>query len=57
MSNKDPQRDERKPRQIIGISLPPDTAAEVKVEAARRNISLRTLCSEMWDLYKKKKPD
>jgi hypothetical protein len=57
MTKNDPRRDQRKPRQIIGISLPPDTAAEVKVEAARRNISLRNLFNEMWDLYKKKKPE
>jgi hypothetical protein len=43
------------PRKILGFSLPPDIAAEVKVEAARRNISLRKLFNEMWVLYKKRK--
>lgn len=44
----------RKPRQIVGFSLPPDLAAEVKVEAARRNMSLGKLFAELWALYKKK---
>lgn len=43
------------PRKILGFSLSPDIAAEVKVEAARRNISLRQLFNEMWTLYKKRK--
>jgi len=42
-------------RQIVGFSLPPDVAVEVKTEAARRNISLRDLFSELWALYKKQK--
>lgn len=44
------------PRQIIGFSLPPNLAAEVKVEAARRNITLRKLFTELWTLYKNRKP-
>ena len=40
-------------RQIVGFSLPPTVAAEVKMEAARRNISLKDLFAEMWALYKK----
>lgn len=40
-------------RQIVGFSLPPTVAAEVKMEAARRNVSLKTLFAEMWALYKK----
>ncbi len=39
-------------RQIVGFSLPPALAAEVKIEAARRNISLKDLFGEMWALYK-----
>jgi hypothetical protein len=39
-------------RQIVGFSLPPETALEVKVEAARRQLSLRKLFEEMWALYK-----
>lgn len=47
---------EKRPRQIIGFSLPPDLAGEVKMEAARRNLSLRKLFVEMWAHYKTKKP-
>jgi hypothetical protein len=39
-------------RQIVGFSLPPETALEVKVEAARRQLSLRKLFEEMWASYK-----
>lgn len=46
----------QQPRQIVGFSLPPDLAAEVKVEAARRNISLRKLFTELWTIYKNTKP-
>jgi hypothetical protein len=45
-----------RPRRIIGFSLPLDIAADVKQEAARRDISLRALFIEMWSLYEKKKP-
>ena len=45
----------KSPRKLLGLSLPPPLAAEVKMEAARRNISLRTLFMEMWLLYKKTK--
>lgn len=47
----------RKPRhrQIVGFSLPPELAVEVKIEAARRNVTLRKLFDEIWQLYKKKK--
>lgn len=40
-------------RQVVGFSLPPSLAREVKQEGARRNLSLRNLFQEMWDLYKK----
>ena len=43
-------------RKIIGFSLPPELAAQVKMEAARRNVSLRNLFVEMWSIYKDKKP-
>lgn len=43
-------------RQIVGFSLPPAVAAEVKMEAARRNLSLKDLFGEMWALYKKNAP-
>lgn len=39
-------------RQIVGFSLPPEIAQEVKVEAAKRNVSLRKLFEELWTLYK-----
>lgn len=39
-------------RQIVGFSLSPEFAAEVKAEAARRNISLQELLRELWVLYK-----
>jgi hypothetical protein len=41
------------PRQIVGLSLSPEVAAELKMEAARRGLSLRKLFLEMWTLYKK----
>lgn len=42
-----------KPRQIVGFSLSPSLASELKREAGSRNISLRKLLEEMWTLYKK----
>jgi len=50
-----PRRQNSKTRQIVGFSLPPDLASEVKVEAAKRAVSLRQLFTEMWALYKAKK--
>ena len=41
------------PRKIVGLSLPPEVTAELKMEAARRGVSLRALFLEMWTLYKK----
>lgn len=43
-----------KPRQIVGFSLSPETASELKMESARRQLSLRKLLEEMWQLYKDK---
>jgi len=37
----------------VGFSLEPSLAAEVKKEAGRRGISLRTLFQELWTLYRK----
>lgn len=45
----------KKTRQIIGISLSPKLAAEVKAEAAQRGLSLRKLFEEMWELYQNSK--
>lgn len=42
----------QKERKIIGISLSPTLAAQVKAEAAKRGLSLRKLFEEMWELYK-----
>jgi hypothetical protein len=41
-------------RKIVGFSLSPEFAAEVKMEAARRGLSLRQLLEEIWVLYKSK---
>lgn len=51
---KNPSRPRDKTaRQIIGFSLTPEQASAVKVEAARRGISLKKLFEEMWTLYQK----
>lgn len=50
----DPSRTKTRLRQIVGFSLSPDLAIEVKTEAARRNITLRKLFDEMWAHYKSK---
>jgi hypothetical protein len=42
-------------RQIVGFSLSPALASEVKVEASQRSISLKVLFEEMWALYQKDK--
>lgn len=42
-------------RQIVGFSLPPALAREVKQEAARRSLSLRRLFEELWALYKQQR--
>lgn len=38
-------------RQIVGISLPPQTAQAFKEEAKRRNLSVRALFEELWATY------
>ena len=43
------------PRKIVGFSMSPELAAEVKQEAAKRGVSLRKLFEEMWELYNKSK--
>lgn len=42
------------PRQIVGFSLEPDLAREVKAVAAKRGLSLKELFGEMWAAYQKK---
>jgi len=41
------------PRKIIGISLSPTLASKVKAEAGRRQIRLKQLFEEMWELYER----
>jgi hypothetical protein len=43
-----------KPRQIIGISLDPPTAREVKAYAGKHGLSLKKPFEEMWQSYKKR---
>ncbi|KEO53363.1 hypothetical protein [Thioclava indica] len=45
----------KNPRKIIGFSMSPVLAVEVKKEAAERGISLRKLFEEMWTLYNENK--
>lgn len=40
-------------RQVVGFSLPPELARKVKAEAGRRNLSLRKLFVELWEIYEK----
>jgi len=50
---------EPRARRILGFSLSPKMAGEVKAEAGRRGITLRKLFEELWELYlqqPKKKP-
>lgn len=51
----DSTRSRSSSRQIVGFSLSPEMAADIKVEAARRGLSLRQLLEEMWSQYKTKK--
>lgn len=46
-----PSKHDDAKRRIIGISLAPQVAGEVKAEAARRGISLKRLFEEMWTQY------
>lgn len=45
----------KNPRQIVGISLTPEMAREVKAYAGESGLSLRKLFEEMWQSYKKQK--
>lgn len=47
----------KKPRQIVGISMSPDLAVEVKREAAERGITVRNLFEDMWTIYTEQKKD
>jgi hypothetical protein len=48
-------RTERDQSQIIGFRLPVPTAKAIKVEAARRQLPLNALLTEMWQLYRENK--
>jgi hypothetical protein len=50
-----PRIEHKKPRKIVGFSLSPSLADEVKTEAARRQIALKDLFAEIWTLYKSTK--
>lgn len=51
MTEEPNQLSAKRPRQIVGFSLSPELAAAVKIEAARRGISLKKLFDEMWAAY------
>lgn len=38
-------------KQILGVRMTPELAREVKAEAAQRNMSLRKLFEEVWQIY------
>jgi hypothetical protein len=38
-------------RAMVGIRMTPDRETEVKVEAARRGVSVATLFDEIWQAY------
>lgn len=50
--NTDAQTGRKPDRRIVGFSLSPKMASDVKAEAGRRGISLRKLFEELWELYK-----
>jgi hypothetical protein len=42
----------RQPRRaMVGIRMTPDRETEVKIEAARRGVSVATLFDEIWQAY------
>lgn len=41
--------------QIVGFRLPVSLAKAIKVEAARRQVPLNSLLTEMWQLYREAK--
>ena len=59
MAEKKTDRPDRTPEntttQIIGFRLSIPMAKAIKVEAARRQIPLKTLLAEMWQLYREAK--
>lgn len=57
MKSKTAPKIKNQKRQIVGISLPPQTAEAFKQEASRRNLSLKDLFQEMWSLYQEHSKD
>lgn len=51
-STKKPRNTHVAPRQIVGISLSPQMAREVKAYAGEQGLSLRKLFEDMWQTYK-----
>ncbi len=57
IDNMEKSSEKPRDRQIVGFSLSPAMAAAVKMEAARRKLSLRKLFEELWEGYEaNKKP-
>lgn len=52
MASKRERAPSLRPRKILGVSLAPEVAAAIKTEAARRDITVKTLVLEMWGVYK-----
>ena len=51
------ESDPKRNRQIVGFSLAPERAREVKTYAAEHGLSLRALFEEMWVSYQKHHPE
>jgi hypothetical protein len=45
----------KRARQIVGFSLSPELAREVKAEAAKRGVALKILFEEIWAAHKSSK--
>ena len=54
-TNKPRQRPESDASRIVGFRLPVPVAKAIKVEAARRQVPLNGLLTEMWQLYRENK--
>lgn len=52
MENKPSRQNSVSERKILGVSLSPEMALQVKSEAARRGVTVRKLFEEMWAQYK-----
>jgi hypothetical protein len=54
-SDRPNRRREAAESQVIGFRLPVPIAKAIKVEAARRQVPLNALLTEMWQLYREDK--